>query len=136
MANQETPTTVTERKPNGKFTNVRDLVWPHDEYGFTSMLRKEGARAIGRIKGDPKKLEVLIQSLRVLADHATTKAADQKVVVSAQVQAAEQRAIEAEAAALAQQRAEVERLRGVLVSAEAELAAKEPAPEADAAGGE
>lgn len=92
MANK--PTTVTEedtgRKPNGAVINQRELVFPQDDTGFTTLLRKEGTRAVGRIGGDPKRLAVFKATLRVLAQHAETKIKHQQEVRAQQVVQAEE----------------------------------------------
>lgn len=127
MATNE-PTTVTRDAPNGKFTNPRAIEWPYDQHGFTTLLRKEGVRAVGRIKGDKAKLDVLIQTLKVLGEHARAKIADQ-MKDAAQTAAARQNREAAEyARSLADQKAEVARLKRLLASAEAAVEAKEAMP--------
>ena len=98
--NTKEATTVTAREITGAVTNPRDIEWPHDEYGFTTMVRKEGVRAVGRIKADPAKLAVFLDTLRTLAQHAQVKVEDQKVQVEADRAAAAARiAVELERAA-------------------------------------
>lgn len=134
MATKE-PTTVNEtpvRKVTGKVTNSRDITWPHDQFGFTSMLRKEGVRAVGRIKGDKEKLAVLIESLRVIAEHGRAKIVDQHKDLAQTEAAAKNRALAAEARSLEDQKREVKRLEGLLEAAKVSLAAKTPeAPAAE-----
>ena len=126
MATKE-PTTV-ERKINGKTTNARMIEFPYDQHGFTTLLRKEGVRAAGRITGDPEKLDVFLQTLRVLGEHAKTKIEDQKREAAMAAAAAENREKAAYARALADQKAEVLRLKGLLKAAEAAVTAKEALP--------
>lgn len=54
------------------------LVWPQDKIGMTSQLKREGCRAIGRMGGDPQNLEIVMEVLRVLARHATSKMGEQR----------------------------------------------------------
>lgn len=64
----------TTIKPEAKVgTNPMTLPWPVDKHGITSMLKKEGARAVGRINGDADKLDVFMATLRVLVAHAKEK---------------------------------------------------------------
>lgn len=73
MTNINKSTTVAGPKPDGNFANPEKLVWPSDPTGFTSMLRKEGTRAVGRLNGSEEKLAVFNATLRVLAAHAKVK---------------------------------------------------------------
>lgn len=106
MANSK-PNTVTV---TGKVVNVCDIVWPQDTYGVTSMLKKEGARAIGRIKGDEDKLAVVMETLKCLAQHAQTKMDEQKRQRERQIAAAENMRLAEEARRKADSKAEVARL--------------------------
>lgn len=126
MATKE-PTTV-EREVNGKTHNPRLIEFPYDQFGFTTMLRKEGVRAVGRIKGDKAKMDVFLQTLRVLGDHAKAKIADQSKDAEMAAAAAANREKAAYARSLADQKAEVARLKRLLKSAEAAVAAKEAVP--------
>lgn len=131
-------TTVTARKPDGKHTNPSLLVWPADNTGFTTMVRKEGARAVGRITGDPERLAVFMATLRVLAEHAAIKVKAQ-VEAKAQGIADIQRAKDA-AAEVARKDAELEvaRLATLLAVTQARLDTLVPAApvEDDNASGE
>lgn len=118
------PTTVV----NGKVSNARDIVWPFDQWGFTSMLRKEGVRAIGRIKGNDAKMDILIHTLKALGEHAKAKVGEQKKDIAKSEAAAKNREAAIYARSLADQKAEVERLKKLLASAEAAVAAKEAMP--------
>lgn len=60
-------------------TNASKLPWMQDPHGFVSNLRREGCRSIGRIQGDDHKLEVLMDTLRVLAKYAAVKMEEQLV---------------------------------------------------------
>lgn len=123
------PTTVDTRKPVGDVSNPRNIVWPFDKHGFTTMLRKEGARAVGRIKGDPAKLEVFLDTLRVLGAHAHAKIADQQEDKELKLLAIENRRKAEYARSLEDQKAEVARLKNLLASAEKALKAKQDMPE-------
>lgn len=132
----EKPTTVepevevVERPaPTGKSTNPLEVIWPLDEFGFTSMLRKEGVRAIGRIKGDDAKLAVFMATLRVLAEHAGVKTEDQKLVIEQHRAEAAARTEAEYARSEADKQAEVDRLSRLLAEAQANLAAKEAVEE-------
>jgi hypothetical protein len=123
------PTTVTAtaptgRVPFGKTSNPTDLVFPVDSTGFTTVLRKEGARAVGRIGGDPARLEVYLKTLRVLGDHAKTKLEAQKAGKAAVAKAVADRAAEAALSAAQDEADEVIRLEAVIASATADLAAR------------
>lgn len=117
------PTTVA-REVTGKVTNPVNIQWPHDPHGFTTMLRKEGVRAVGRIFGDAEKLAIFISTLKVLGDHAKTKLEDQRITVKrSEAAVANRRAAEYERSE-ADKRAEVARLKRLLAAAEAQVEAK------------
>ncbi len=120
MAKEE-PTTV-ERVVTGKVINPREIEWPLDEFGITSMLRKEGVRAVGRIKGDPAKLNTFLVTLKLLGEHAKTKLADQQAEIAAALVDAERVQQEVYAREEADKKAEVERLEKALDRAKADLA--------------
>lgn len=116
------PTTVA-RDVTGKVTNPLDIQWPQDEYGFTTMLRKEGARAIGRIQGDATKMRVLLDTLEVLRDHAEAKLADHVNEVARNKAASDNIRAAAEARAEADRKEQVKRAEADLVAAQARLEA-------------
>lgn len=118
------PTTVNEREVDGAVVNPRDLKFPFDQYGFTTLLRKEGVRSIGRIKGDPAKLEVFMNTLRVLAQHAETKLEDHKKRIEMDAAAAENRRKADEARRKADQKRELTRLESMAVEAAAAVEAQ------------
>jgi hypothetical protein len=124
----EKPTTVV----NGKVSNPRDIVWPVDPWGFTSMLKKEGVRAVGRIKGHDEKMDIFLHTLRALGEHAKTKIADQKADAEKTAAAIQNRIDAMYARSLADQKAEVKRLKALLASAEAAVKAKEAMPKTEA----
>lgn len=127
MAKQ--PTTVNAdtppvRTPDGKHVNSTALVFPLDETGFTSMLRKEGVRAVGRIGGDPARMAIFKATLRVLAEHAGVKLVHQQTVRKQDIARAE-KIVEAEAARAETDRVrEIARLRGQAEALEATIAGK------------
>tara|TARA_Y100000296_G_scaffold66371_1_gene78401 strand:+ start:33256 stop:33801 length:546 start_codon:yes stop_codon:yes gene_type:complete len=110
-------TTVTDKKSVP--SNPMDVEWPQDVAGFSTMLRKEGVRAAGRVNGKKDKLSLLIETLDTLKAHAVSRYKAQKEIEAQADRSAEQRAIrEAERAErfrqqqIAKYRAEVERLEG------------------------
>lgn len=123
-------TTVETRKVSGNTTVPSKIEFPFDEYGFTTLLRKEGVRAVGRINGDESKLSVFIQTLQVLAEYARAKIEDQAKVRERQLAAVKNRRDAEYARSIADQEAEVARLEKVLVSAKASLDAKKASPDA------
>lgn len=119
------PTTVTkDRAINGKVTNPRDIEFPFDKYGFTTLLRKEGVRAVGRIKADPAKLEVFKNTLRVLAHHADAKFKDQHADAKSRADAEKARVEEMKARNKADQEREIGRIEKMLDSMKANLKAQ------------
>ena len=73
MKDNETPEVKITHTPHETVVTQEQMlagtpkspVWPRDQYGMTSGLRRELARAAGRINGDPRKLEVFIETLKV-----------------------------------------------------------------------
>lgn len=120
------PTTVEDstRKPNGSVVNSQELVFPQDEHGFTSMLRKEGVRAVGRIGGDPERLNVFKATLRVLAQHADTKLKHQQTERQMDLDTAQKIVDSERERALADQQGEIARLTRDRDALDATLAAK------------
>lgn len=68
--------------------------WPFDPYGFTNSLRRELARAIGRVQAHPEKAEILRETLRAGAKHLHARLPVQQLVKDGA-----QRTAEAQAAA-------------------------------------
>lgn len=86
MAKEKAPAEA-ETKPaaNTIPANPAAIVWPQDRYGLTTLLKKEGLRAAGRVKGDPSKLDEYLAVLRVLAGHAKARCeADREAAQKAQ----------------------------------------------------
>ncbi|QOE32169.1 hypothetical protein CPT_Paso_052 [Rhizobium phage Paso] len=54
-------------------SNPALVEFPRDEWGFTAALRKTGLQVAGAIRGDEKKLELFIQTLGILAQHAQAR---------------------------------------------------------------
>lgn len=51
-------------------TNPRNLPWPQDPQGSLLSLKKGGVEAARRVNGNDEKLEKLLQTLRIIRDHA------------------------------------------------------------------
>lgn len=136
MAKQE-PTTVTpeveavaeqaapERKVSGDVSNPTFIEWPFDPYGTTSMLRKEGVRAIGRVFGDPDKAEVVMATLQCLAQHLKASVPDQRAALEKQAAAVANREAAAQHLSLADAKRRVERIKGQLAYAQEAVEALE-----------
>lgn len=75
MSDQETPVAEQEYTlPAGYVDQVPNSPnWPRDEYGITSALRRELARAAGRINGDEDKLATFMATLRSGAEWANSR---------------------------------------------------------------
>jgi hypothetical protein len=73
-------------------TNSAKLPWPQDRGGITSLLRREGARAIGRIGGREDRLELVLEVLDILREYAIEKYEFQRTAADNKRKAAEERA--------------------------------------------
>ena len=75
MSDQENPVAEQEyAPPSGYVDQVPNSPnWPRDEYGITSALRRELARAAGRINGDEEKLATFMATLRSGAEWANSR---------------------------------------------------------------
>ena len=56
--------------PNAGVTNALKLKFPQDTQSITPVMRREVARTIGRIKGDPKKMTLFKDTLAVLIQYS------------------------------------------------------------------
>lgn len=124
MANKST--TVVE--DNVKVpSNPNAVEWPSDPMGITSMFKKEGVRASGRVNGHKDKLKLFLATLDVLREHAIERYKAQ-VEINAEVskagadRAAEEarRAEKTRLQALARAKQEVDRLEAAAPEKEAE----------------
>lgn len=61
-------------------SNPAKIDWPTDKAGITGRLKREGCRAIGRISGDSDNLDIVMNVLRILAQHAKDKLAEQQAI--------------------------------------------------------
>ena len=61
MTDQTNPVDTPADEPAITVTSPE---WPRDIYGITSGLRREIARTVGRLNGDPQKLEVFMKTLQ------------------------------------------------------------------------
>lgn len=95
-------------------TNSAAIDWPVDIHGFTSLLRKEGVRAVGRIKNDDEKLQLFLRTLHILAGHAKAKHAAAKAEMAAAVKKSQDRAALEAAEAEKMRLAQVQRMRAQL----------------------
>lgn len=95
-------------------TNSAAIDWPVDIHGFTSLLRKEGVRAVGRIKNDDEKLQLFLRTLQILAGHAKAKHAAAKAEMAAAVKKSQDRAALEAAEAEKMRLAQVQRMRAQL----------------------
>jgi hypothetical protein len=138
MAKQE-PTTVTPevapveptRSVSGDFSNPTFIEWPFDQHGTTTLLRKEGVRAIGRVAGDPAKADVVMATLQCLAQHLKARLPDQQAAILQQAAAFAAHEDAAQALSLADARRNAERVKGALAVAEARVAELEGAEGGD-----
>ena len=116
------------RPSDGNTSNPRKIQWPLDTFGFTTLLRKEGVRAIGRIKGHEQKYRIFAETLQTLASHAKAKYAGQQASTEIALARVEARVVEEAVREIGAKRRKIERLRAELAKAEADLAAVEEAP--------
>lgn len=88
-------------------TNPLKLVFPQDRAGITPGMRREVARTIGRVKGDPAKMEIFRETLAVLAKYGEDVFAKEVAAKEAAIEARAKAkaAEEARQAKLAEQRA-------------------------------
>lgn len=129
MAKQE-PTTVEpeevpERVISGDTPNPTFINWPHDPYGFTSMLRKEGVRAIGRVSGSQEKAEILLATLKCLAQHLNARVPDQQAAIEQLQAAISNREAAEKHLTLADAKRKRDRVKAALVYADEQVAALE-----------
>ena len=93
---------MTEQSATNKkavSSNPNAVVFGRDEYGITSVVKREGLRAAGRVNGDVDKLKTLVTVLETLKEHAVARYKAQKEIVIADNKAAIHRAkVAAEAA--------------------------------------
>lgn len=59
-------------------SNPLAIVWPQDETGFLSGLKKELSKASSRVNGHPGKMKTLTDTLRIAAKSAQLRFEDQK----------------------------------------------------------
>jgi hypothetical protein len=119
------PTTIaTGREPNGKTSNSVNLVFPLDRTGFTTVLRKEGARAVGRIGGDDERLAIYLSTLRVLGDHAKAKLVAQKTAKVTAQERADALVLREQRARADEENTEINRLEKLALAASQSLVAR------------
>ena len=122
------PEKVRKSAGNAGVTNERLLPWPQDVHGMCQGLRREGARAIGRMNGDPARLKLLLDTIAVLTEYAHDKLkwqAGQKVAFedrrAATVEAKLKATVAAKRAALAAARKEARAAEIKAAGIEAEI---------------
>lgn len=59
--------------PAAVATNPALVEFPRDQWGMTSELRKAGLRAASSVRGNPEKQALLLQTLRVIAQHSQAR---------------------------------------------------------------
>lgn len=75
--------------------NPRHVEFPRDQWGFTTALRKYGLMVAGAIRGDEKKLQLYIQTLGILAQHAQARFPDDQAAKAAKLAAQDRATAEA-----------------------------------------
>lgn len=73
-------------------TNAALVEFPRDQWGMTSELRKAGLRACSSVRGNEEKHKLLLQTLRVIAQHSAARLqgdADALVARGAQIASAQ-----------------------------------------------
>lgn len=58
--------------------NSAQVEWPQDTWGFTSDLRKVGLRTAANVRGDDKKMELFMATIKVLILHAQARLPEDK----------------------------------------------------------
>ncbi len=106
-------------------TNPTKLPFPADKYGITSAYKREAARTIGRIMGDPARLEMFLEVTNVLVEYAHAKFEQQTQTkeLNANKRAADLEAARKEATARA--KAKVARLKAQVAELNKEIKAAE-----------
>lgn len=130
---------TTTTNPTPKITtNPNKLPWTQDRSGARQELRRGGARAVGRILGDKKRLEDYLADLEILAEYGRAKyeeqiAAQARRVANANKRVEAQEAVAREAAkrAVVDKRRALKRAEADLKSAEARVASKAPTKAAE-----
>ena len=125
MTEQPTPNEAVSEEAVAN-TPVAKMVapeWPRDPYGITSSLRREIARVVGRLNGDPQKFEIFMQHLREGAvwgqKRMEIQARQKQVLIAAQSEADARAAEEQEKAnegieiATDEERAAAQRAAGI-----------------------
>ena len=87
VAKQETPVepivepaSVVEETP--VLSSAISPDWPFDPHGFTSGLRREVARTVGRIRGHDEKMDIFMAHLRAAAEWARNRHEVNKVIAA------------------------------------------------------
>tara|TARA_R110002020_G_scaffold258499_1_gene472289 strand:+ start:311 stop:694 length:384 start_codon:yes stop_codon:yes gene_type:complete len=119
-------TKKTKAPTNAGVTNELKLKFPQDTAGITPVMRREVARTIGRIKGDPKKMEIFKETYAILGDYAEAVYAKQvKAKKDAVAKAAAAAKAKEEASTIAgKQRAAVKRREADALNKEADVLEK------------
>ena len=127
---KQAPTTVepevaveVERKVSGDVSNPTFIEWPFDEHGMTTLLRKEGVRAIGRVAGSPEKADVVMATLQCLAQHLKARVPDQQEAIAQRVAALGAYEEAQQVLSVIDAEKAVERAKEILARAEATAAA-------------
>lgn len=81
VKNPENASVKAEEKEVNKEVNMANgaaVPWPQDEYGVSTVLRKEIVRAAGRVNGDKAKAAVIVKHLELGIEHVKARFAEQK----------------------------------------------------------
>lgn len=67
-------------------SNSALVEWPQDKWGFTSELRKTGLRTVARVRGDDVKMALLMETFRILIQHAQARLPEDKAALSRRIE--------------------------------------------------
>ncbi len=107
--------------------HAHKLKLPTDPQGFSGNLRRELARAVGRIGGDDERLASFIETLEVFKDFAVNKTQAQKDELQAKIADKAARLKTAELQALREAKGIIEGKRAAVAHFTAEIEAYEKA---------
>jgi len=103
--------------------HAHKLKLPNDPQGFSGNLRRELARAVGRIAGDEIRLASFVETLEVFADFARNKAEAQRNELKSKIADKAARLKTAQDQALREAEGVIASKRGALAKLQAEISA-------------